>query len=152
MSNNDEGKAKMKITDTEIIRSGERELIDAITADLDWGAVEDIFREQHNLGIDEDVQYRRGDIVVHNNQVAYSLEFEVKVTVSVMMDRDGNHISVRLPDARMDNGDDGEPPSGGEDVPDGRILIVEDEPAIQLALSGLLRREGYEVIPATSGH
>jgi CheY-like chemotaxis protein len=35
---------------------------------------------------------------------------------------------------------------------DGRILIVEDEPAIQLALSGLLRREGYEVIPAASGH
>jgi len=32
-----------------------------------------------------------------------------------------------------------------------RILIVEDERAIQLALSGLLRREGYEVACAGSG-
>jgi DNA-binding NtrC family response regulator len=33
----------------------------------------------------------------------------------------------------------------------GRILIVEDEAAIRLALSGLLRREGYEVEQAGSG-
>jgi DNA-binding NtrC family response regulator len=32
-----------------------------------------------------------------------------------------------------------------------RILVVEDERAIQLALSGLLRREGYEVAVADSG-
>ena len=32
-----------------------------------------------------------------------------------------------------------------------RILVVEDERAIQLALSGLLRREGYEVEVAGSG-
>jgi DNA-binding NtrC family response regulator len=33
----------------------------------------------------------------------------------------------------------------------GRILVVEDEKAIQLALSGLLRREGYEVELADTG-
>jgi DNA-binding NtrC family response regulator len=32
-----------------------------------------------------------------------------------------------------------------------RILVVEDERAIQLALSGLLRREGYEIELASSG-
>ena len=32
-----------------------------------------------------------------------------------------------------------------------RILVVEDERAIQLALSGLLRRQGYEVDVAGSG-
>jgi len=32
-----------------------------------------------------------------------------------------------------------------------RILVVEDERAIQLALSGLLRREGYEVACAGDG-
>jgi DNA-binding NtrC family response regulator len=32
-----------------------------------------------------------------------------------------------------------------------RVLIVEDEAAIRLALSGLLRREGYEVAQAESG-
>ena len=32
-----------------------------------------------------------------------------------------------------------------------RLLIVEDERAIRLALSGLLRREGYEVEQAEAG-
>ena len=84
----------MQITNAEIIKNGEQDLIDAITADLDWGAIENIFREQHNLGIDEDVEYKQGDIVVHGNQIAYQLQFEVKVTVSVLLDRDGNYLSV----------------------------------------------------------
>ncbi len=32
-----------------------------------------------------------------------------------------------------------------------RILVVEDEKAIQIALKGLLNREGYEVEPADTG-
>ena len=32
-----------------------------------------------------------------------------------------------------------------------RVLIVEDEAAIRLALSGLLRREGYDVEQADAG-
>ena len=69
----------MKITNSDIIQSGEQELIDAITADLDWGAIEDIFMKEHNLGIEEDIEYKRGDIVAHNDQIAYKLEFEVKI-------------------------------------------------------------------------
>ena len=84
----------MKITDSEVIKSAEKELIDAVTADLDWGAIEEVFRKEHRLGIEEDVEYTKGDIVVHNNQVAYELGFEVKVTLSVLLDREGNYISV----------------------------------------------------------
>lgn len=84
----------MKITDSEVIKSGEQELIDAITADLDWGTIENVFREEHGLGIDEEVEYKRGDIVVHKGVVAYQLDFEVKVTLSVLLDRDGNYIST----------------------------------------------------------
>ena len=74
----------MKVTDAEVIKSSERELIDAITADLDWGTIENIFRDEHGLGIDEDVEYKKGDIVVHKGRVAYQLDFEVKVTLSVI--------------------------------------------------------------------
>ena len=84
----------MKITNSEVISSGEKELIDAITGDLDWGAIEKVFKERHQLGIEEDVEYKNGDIVVHNNQVAYKLDFEVKVILSVLLDREGNYISV----------------------------------------------------------
>jgi len=88
----------MRITDSGVIKSGEQDLIDAITGDLDWGAIDEIFRRDHKLGIGEDVEYTKGDIVVYNNQVAYRLEFDVKVTLSVLLDRGGNYISVTSSD------------------------------------------------------
>ncbi len=49
------GAIPMKITDPGIIKSGERELFDGIIADLDWKAVDEIFRTNHDLEIPEDV-------------------------------------------------------------------------------------------------
>lgn len=86
----------MKITNADVIKSGEKDLIDSITADLDWGAIEDIFLTEHNLGIDEDIEYKSGDIVAYENQVAYKLEFAVKVNLSVLINRDGEYLSVNI--------------------------------------------------------
>jgi hypothetical protein len=85
----------MKITDSEVIKNAEKELIDAINADLDWGVIEETFKKEHKLGIEEDVEYKTGDIVVFDKQIAYKLEFEVKVMLSVLLDRDGNYISIK---------------------------------------------------------
>ena len=84
----------MKITNDEIIRNGEQDLIDAINGDLDWEAMEEIFQKDHKLGLGEDVEYKKGDIVVHDNQVAYRLEFDVKVNLSILLDRQGGCISL----------------------------------------------------------
>ena len=84
----------MKITDHDVIKNSEQELIDAITADLDWGTIEEIIKKEHNLEIEENVEYKKGDIVVFNDQVAYQLEFNVNVILSVLLDREGNYISV----------------------------------------------------------
>ncbi|MFC1862399.1 hypothetical protein ACFL1Z_00415 [Thermodesulfobacteriota bacterium] len=86
----------MKVTDSEVIKNGEQELIDGITADLDWGVIEDIFRKEHNMGIEEDIEYKNGDIVAHDNQIAYKLEFEVKASLAILLDREGNYISVSV--------------------------------------------------------
>jgi hypothetical protein len=85
----------MKVTSDDIIKSGERELIDGITADLDWAAVERIFKEAHGLPLGEDVSYRRGDLVVHEDRIAYLLEFEVKVPLSMLLDRQGNCLGIQ---------------------------------------------------------
>lgn len=84
----------MKVTNPDVIKNGESELIDAITADVDWGAIEKIFTERHKLGIEEDVEYRNGDIVVCDGQIAYKLEFDIRVTMSVLLDREGNYIDM----------------------------------------------------------
>ncbi len=94
----------MKITDAEIIKNSERDLIDAITADLDWGAIEEIFQKEHNLGIEEDIEYKSGDIVALENQIAYKLEFEVKVKLSIVLDRNGNYLSLAVK-GKSDNTD-----------------------------------------------
>lgn len=88
----------MKLTDSQIIKEGERELIDGITADLDWETIEKIFKEKHHIAIDDNVEYTQGDIVVYNNQVAYQLDFEVKVTLSLLLDRAGNYMAFDTKD------------------------------------------------------
>lgn len=84
----------MKITDSENIKSGERELIDVITGDLDWNAIEQLLKEKHNIGLQDDVEYKEGDIVVYDNQIAYKLNFDVKITLSVVFDRKGNCLKL----------------------------------------------------------
>ncbi|CAN2040622.1 conserved hypothetical protein [Candidatus Magnetomoraceae bacterium gMMP-15] len=84
----------MKITDSEIIKKSERDLMDSIIAELDWGNIEEVFKTHHKLNIEDDVEYKEGDIIVHNNQIAYQLNFEVKLNVSILCDRDGNYLSV----------------------------------------------------------
>jgi hypothetical protein len=84
----------MKITNSEIIRSGERELIDAITGDLDWRVIEKIVADKHHLSLQDDVDYKSGDLVVLENQIAYKLDFEVRVSLSVFFDRQGNYLKL----------------------------------------------------------
>lgn len=96
----------MKITNSEIIKNGEQELMDAITADLDWGAIEKIIMKEHNLRIEEDIEYRSGDIVALNNQIAYKLSFEVKVNLSVLLDRNGDYLSVNIDNKKEITGEE----------------------------------------------
>jgi hypothetical protein len=92
----------MKITNANVIKTGEQDLIDAITADLDWGVIEEIFRKEHKIGIKEEIEYKKGDIIAHNNQIAYRLEFEVKVNLAVLLSREGDYISIRISDDEDD--------------------------------------------------
>jgi len=121
----------MKITDSEVIKNGEQELIDAISGDLDWGVIETIFKEKHRLGIEEDVEYKNGDLVVHDNQIAYKFEFDIKVTLSILLDREGNYLSITSAgDPEKDQNEaqdappeDSEEPSGPEDAAEpGQVL------------------------------
>jgi hypothetical protein len=92
----------MKLTDSQVIADRERELFDSIIADLDWSAIEDIFMKQHNLEIHEEVEYKKGDIISHDSTVAYRLDFEVRVNLSVLIDRQGNFLSVKSGAASLD--------------------------------------------------
>lgn len=89
-----EGIEGMKLTDAQVIKNAEQELIDGIVADLDWAVIEGHFKDRHCLEMGDEVAFKRGDLVVQGDQVNYQLDFEVKVRLRLLMDRDGNCLSV----------------------------------------------------------
>lgn len=103
----------MKITDPEIIKTGEKDLIDAVKEDLDWEALKDIIKEKMSLAA---LESKDGQIVVHNNQVAFKINFDLKLSGSLMFDREGNYIPE---DQDLKNAPyTGSPDNAPDDVPD----------------------------------
>ena len=84
----------MKITKSDAIQAGEKEFIDTINAELDWEAIEKMLMEKHKLALQDDVDYKKGDLVVYKNQIAYQLDFEIKVGLSILFDRNGECLEI----------------------------------------------------------
>jgi hypothetical protein len=84
----------MKVSDSDVIKTSEKDLIDAIAGELDWEAIENLFKEKHNLILEDELEYKNGDIVIHNSQIAYKLNFDIKVNLSVLFDRNGECLGV----------------------------------------------------------
>lgn len=80
----------MKITDPQVIRQGEKDLIHSVQEDLDLDAVREILKERMSVAA---LSSKGGQIVVHNNEIAFRLDFEINLSGSLLFDRDGNHIS-----------------------------------------------------------
>lgn len=113
----------MKITDPEIIKTGEKDLIDAVREDLDWEALKDILKEKISTAA---LESKDGQIIVHNNQVAFKINFDLKLSGSLMFDREGNYIpedqdlkNAPATDPGTQNGNmTGNGEAGGEDLSD----------------------------------
>ena len=88
----------MKIANPEIIKKGEQEFIKAIADNLDWNVIKEIFRKEYNLELEEAVKYKDAKINVYDNRITFSLDFDVKVRLSIQLDREGNYFSVEHPE------------------------------------------------------
>jgi hypothetical protein len=81
----------MKITDPQVIEDGEKDLITAVQEDLDLDAVKQILKDRMGAST---LSSRGGEIVVHNNQIAFRLDFDIKLSGSLLFDRKGNYIDT----------------------------------------------------------
>ncbi len=79
----------MKITDPDVIKNGEHDLIEAVKDDLDWDVVKEIIKNKMSTTA---LSSRGGQIVVHNNEIAFQINFDISLSGSLMFDRDGNYI------------------------------------------------------------
>jgi hypothetical protein len=84
----------MKLTNPETISESEKEFIDTINAELDWEAIEKMLLEKHGFTLQEEIDYKQGDLVVHDNEIAYRFDFEIKVPLSVIFNRDGECLEM----------------------------------------------------------
>lgn len=79
----------MKITDPEVIKNGEQDLIASVQENLDPEMIRDILKERLAMAA---LSPKGGRIVVHDNDIAFRLNFEVNLSGSLLFDRDGNLI------------------------------------------------------------
>jgi hypothetical protein len=84
----------MKLTDPKSIQESERELIDTINAEIDWGVIEKLLAEKQLFSLQDQVDYKNGDLVVYDNQIAYKLDFEIKMPLSVIFNRQGECLDI----------------------------------------------------------
>lgn len=119
----------MKITDPDIIKRGEKDLIHSIKDQLDWRLIEDLNKDKLRFG---DVECTDGDIVVHENQVAYKMDFQVKISFSVLFDRQGNileasNMSMERPSSSIVDSEDVHADDLEADIIDQSMADIEKE-------------------------
>ncbi len=84
----------MKLTDPDNIAQSEKEFIDTINAELDWEAIEKLLLEKHKFTLQEEIDYKDGDLIVYNDAIAYKFDFEIKVPLSVIFNREGECLEL----------------------------------------------------------
>lgn len=84
----------MKLTNPATIQESEKEFIDTINAELDWEAIEKMLLEKHSFTLQEEVDYKEGDLVVYKDKIAYKFDFEIKVPLSVIFNREGDCLEI----------------------------------------------------------
>lgn len=117
----------MKITDPGVIKSGEKDLIESLKEDLDLDVVREIIKKKMTAAA---LSPKGGEIVVHNNQIAFRMDFDLCLSGSLMFDRQGNHIPG--PDDPFDseegpeknNGDGPMVPEKNEDINTGEKMEI----------------------------
>ncbi|MBF0377652.1 MAG: hypothetical protein HQK72_09225 [Desulfamplus sp.] len=89
----------MKVTEPDVIKSGERDLIESIKDDLDWDTIKEIFIQRiksasFDLNKDSSLSFdvNGGEIIVHKGEIAFRVDFELQTAMSIMFDRKGNYI------------------------------------------------------------
>ncbi len=108
----------MKISNSETIEESEKEFIDMINAELDWEAIEKLLFEKHNFTLQEEVEYKKGDMVVHKDAIAYKFDFNIKVPLSIIFNREGEFLEFSTLEPEESEEDEDIDPDMGKEMID----------------------------------
>ncbi len=91
-------------TGADIMENAKREMIEQIRASIDMDRLREVFLEQYSVEVGDDIDYKCGDIVVHDDRIAVELEYEVLLSLSVLIDSEGNPV-IPEPEEEADEPD-----------------------------------------------
>ncbi len=77
-----------------VIGDSIRDLVEKIISNIDLEQVRAVCKEKYGIETVENIDFKNGDIVTHNDQVAFKLDFEIRFVLPMLIDRQGNCISV----------------------------------------------------------
>lgn len=93
-----------KLANSEALEKAKSEIVDKVKDALNMKEIKQILEDQHNLEISDDLQVSSGEMIIRDNQLTYRMEFEVLLSLSVLLDADGNYIPPEdSPEEVIDN-------------------------------------------------
>ena len=69
------------------------DLIDKVKSNVQLDHVKTLCKHQHGLEKIDKIDISQGDIVTHNGQIAFKLDFKISYNLSLLLDRKGNLIN-----------------------------------------------------------
>jgi hypothetical protein len=83
-----------KLVPEDAFEKGERDLMDIVTGSLDWDVIEKLLEEKYGLSLQDDIEFKKGRLTVKGDRIAYQMDFQARITLSLMIGRDGRCVDV----------------------------------------------------------
>ena len=90
----EESQSEQGLIKDDALRMGERDLMDIVTASLDWDVIEKLLEEKYGFSLDDDIEFKDGKLTVKGDRIAYQMDFQARITLSLMIGRDGRCVDV----------------------------------------------------------
>ena len=84
----------MKITDSKVVQSGEKAFLNAVKDYLDWNAIREVVTKKMRQCA---IESKGGELVLHENSVAFRMDLHCTMDVSITFDREGTLVSDEEP-------------------------------------------------------
>ena len=91
-----------KIVDHGLVEKAVRELFDKVKSDIRFDQVKTICKDQNGIESIDKIDFEHGEIVTHNDQVAFKLNFKISYDLSLLIDLLGNYI-ISFPEKKSNN-------------------------------------------------
>jgi hypothetical protein len=83
-----------KVLKSKSVRQLEATLFQKFIDRLEFKTIREKFENIYNFNLHSELDYNKGNIIRHNNEVVYQFAFDSKVSLSLLIDRLGNYMMV----------------------------------------------------------